>query len=150
MVLHAHYFRSRHATAWRNCLHKFSNLTVNSLLCHHFCYQNWIHTFDIATFLFYDVTCLLVNMAAVTMILSASSFSLGKQFIICNKFSPGNIWFPRSFSFVETSMFSLTLYCKFQTLNISLPLIQIIYKEYQNFLALCYLLWWHNCSFNLY
>ena len=79
VVLHAHYFRSRHATAWRNCLHKFSNLTVNSLVCHHFCYQNWIHTFDIATFFFYDVKCLLVNMTAVKWFSQPSPFLSGNN-----------------------------------------------------------------------
>ena len=45
---------------------------------------------------------------------------------------------------------ALSFYCKFQTLNRSLPLIQVICKEYQNFLALRYILRLHKCFFDLY
>ena len=47
-----------------------------------------------------------------------------------------------------------SFYCDFQTVNIFLPLIQAIRKEYQNFLAPYYIqvvqLWMHYWSFDLY
>ena len=80
---------------------------VNSLVCHYFCHQNWKNIFNIVTLLCYNVTCLLVNMAAVTMIQSASSFKYSFSLLENHlSFTTNSVMFLKQtiFGFPETSV----------------------------------------------